>query len=242
MPAKLETWLEVQSGARLTADGHLGIGYPTGAAAVAVSIAPGTFQTFASAAAGLEAALQLAFPAAAFTVATGTDVINIAAATANFDMEWKDEEAQAYFGYNQAVYINKANQRSDTTPSGRRTCTHGAVPRFGIELLRRGKTNHAGVAGGTYLATHALDSRRYRITATEIAHFLKIAQRIALGIPMRAWLDSTNGNPFAWTAADWVAGRDLALVDPSQAKNLADWVTAPWTHYRDVSLDCKEVS
>lgn len=237
---KIETWLIVQSGARITADAHLTITHSISGAAD-VTLTAGTYKGFAAAAAQLETAIDAAFPGEAFTVTVTGDTIIISEAD-NFSLTWEDTELQGYFGYASTTYAGTNSYTSDTGPYGKITMTLAMDFEWGDRLLRKQTTRHDGVTSGILLVRHEMQRCTLMLTNTEAAHFVTVLRRMQYGIPARIWLDSTNASTFAWTLAAWTGGRDLALLDPSAELDLASWLNAPWATYRTVTIDCVEVT
>jgi len=251
MTSKIESWFVSQAGARIVdaaAGGHCQVnavaapGVPGGAPGTLITMAAGTYKTFDLAAAQLEAKLQAAFPAAGFSVLTGTDTIRISAVGWNFSLWWTDGEAQAYFGFASASYINQTTISSDTNPSGKITLEKPFDVEFWDEDISTQARRHDGTLAGTSLARLEGQKCRFFLISTEMAHFQLVLTRLNYGIPARIWIDSSASGAFDWTAADWVKGRDLAKYNAAAAVDLAQWTTPPWIGWRNLEIDFVEVT
>ena len=243
MSSRLESWYVAQASARLTADGCCQVNVPPAGVwpGTPIGFTAGEYRTFDAVALQLQARLQAAFPAAGFAVTAGTDFLWISAGV-NFDFRWTDTELQEYCGYVTTEFFNTALIQSTAGPGGRFTSAHALVPEWWDELIGRRDTAHTGEGTGYFLARRQGQRCTLPLAGTEISRFGPFARRLALGIPARVWVASTGAATFAWTAAGWTGGRDLALYDPRRATDFGRWLTAPWTALREIEFDLAEVA
>ena len=237
MAGKIETWLIVQSGARITADGHLQVRTTAGPGAWQnVGLTAGTYKTFADAAQELEDELNNdAAAVGVWTVTASGDSVTIAC-TAAFDLTWYDEEVKEYFGYGAEEVTNQTSLVSDELPRGRITLNHEMDIDYFIIVPHRHAQDHASRRYGTAYDLRHGQTCRLLVDNTEAAHMHIVLQRLQQGYPARVWLDSSLSGTFDWTNADWKKGRDLALQDTGGVVSFNSWITVPTAYHRSVEL------
>ena len=245
MSARLEPWYIAQQGERSGTDGHFQA-RPNAGVYVAIELSEGTYKTFDLLAAEMETQLDAASVAngwgIAFGHSTGTDSITITG-DANFDLMWMDTELAGVLGFSSIQYLNYPSLTSDTTPSGRITLTNPVDLAWGDLVNFRHAENQTGARGGTSFSRRPTQRMAFQsITNSEEAHFVLVLQRLLAGYPARIWMDHTAAGAFAWNTTDWLKGRDLAVIDPSFAHNLAQWVARTHTLYRNLTIDFAEVT
>lgn len=234
---RIDTYLIVQSGARITADGHLSIRVPLGAWSDIVLVAA-TYAGFAAAATQLQTQLNAAAIGVVFTVTPADNSVTIAG-DGNFELTWEDTELSDYFGFRLSSYTGATSYASDADPTGRITLTFPAEVEYFDLVERQYSTSHAGVIGGYSLARHAGQTMTYFALSDEAAHFASVIRRSLAGLGNLIWIDSTNGNPFDWTAAAWTGPRALTVMEPAEY-DLAQWLSTPSALARRLTIDYLE--
>jgi len=244
MSAKIESWLVVQSGARITADGHLRVRTTAGPGAwISVTLTAGTYKTFDLAVAELAAALNAdAAAIGAWSASAPLDVAGFGTVAQSFDWEWLDLETATYFGFSDIQGTSTLllgitwAAISDIDSTGKVTLAHPMDVDYTIVLPHRHTEDHAARRFGTdYTIRHGQDCR-FIVNDNEEGAFVGCLKRLTQGYPARIWLDATLSGTFDWTNADWKKGRDLALVDPAADLDLTNWLAADVAYYRRLEL------
>ena len=243
MAAKIETWLTVQAGARITAEGHLRVRTTAGPGAwQTVTLDAATYKTFALAAQELEDELNNDGGAVGvWTVSVAGGDSAVISCTVAFDLQWLDLEAGAYFGYASDVYSSTLFLGSEILvsvlpPLGRLTFTHPMDIDYFVLLPHRHSEDHAARRFGTAYTLRHGQVCRFIISNDEVPGFGEVLNRLMSGTAARVWLDSAVAGTFAWTDAAWKGGRDLALVDPAQQLQLTQWLASDVALYRRLEL------
>jgi len=240
MAGKIESWLVIAPGARITADGHLQVRATGGGAFTVVPLTAGTYKTFDLAAQELEDQLNaLAGGIGAWTVTVSANSVNIACSAA-YDLSWQDQEVKEYFGFGADDVTNQTSIDSDEPPRGKITLVNPIDIDFFIILPHRHAQDHTSKRFGYSYPLRFGQKCRFMLGNDEIVHFYVCADRMQQGYPVRVWLDASLAGSFDWTNADWKKGRDLALQDTSAVVSLTDYLSLPAAYHRRVELQMVE--
>lgn len=240
-PARIESWLIVQTGARLTSDGHLTVENDATGFTYNVQLEADVYSKFTLAAGQLKTALNTNTVGLAFDVTTSGDTITITS-NPSCTLTWNDTDARAYFGFASTTYATFLSLTSDADPTGRITLNGGLVPEFFDLLIRQHSPGHNGVTLGTFLAMQQGCTFTGTVIDSEIEHLVSVLSRFQAGIPGSVWLDGTNDANFDFATDEWTGIRHMALYDPHSELDLANWLAPPICIFRKVSFKMLEVS